>query len=144
MLGKDARLRDARGLYECAYEWRTVSYAMHTHTKLNAKAARKILFYIPSVDVPATGMTREEFDSMRAQPNISTTAKFPGILPVYLGMEMILNESYLPPRIVRGAPVEVVGVELNPREPSLEGRSSSASHGCAVLEYMPKCIYVRL
>ena len=71
--GSDHRLRDARGWYECAYEWRTVSYAMHAHARLNAKAAGKILFYIPSVDVPAARMTREDFDDMRAQPNISTT-----------------------------------------------------------------------
>ena len=27
----DPRLRDARNWYECAYEWRLVSYAMHVH-----------------------------------------------------------------------------------------------------------------
>ena len=31
----DVRLRDARHWYECAYEWRIVSYAMHSHAKLN-------------------------------------------------------------------------------------------------------------
>eukprot|EP00972_Heterocapsa_arctica_P035387 5206696-Heterocapsa_arctica.AAC.1 len=81
---------------------------------------------------------------MRAQPNISTSAKLPGILPVYIGMEMILTESYLPPSIVRGTPVEVVDVELHPKEPALQGRASVPSHGCVVLHYMPKCIYVRV
>ena len=140
----DTRLRDARNWYECAYEWRIVSYAMHAHARLNAKAAGRVLYYIPSIDIQAVGMSRKDFDDMRGQPNISTTAKFPGILPVYIGMEMILTESYLPPRIVRGAPVEVVGIELHPMEPEVRGRDSIASHGCVVLHYMPKCIYVRL
>jgi len=41
----DARLQEARGWYECAYEWRIVSYAIHAHARLNAKAAEKLLFY---------------------------------------------------------------------------------------------------
>ena len=142
--GTDPRLRDARGWYECAYEWRIVCYAMHAHARLNAKAAGKILFYIPAVDVPSTRMSRDDFDAMRAHPNISASAKLLGILPVYVGMEMILTESYLPPRIVRGAPVEVVDVELHPQELPLQGRPSIALHGCVVLQFMPKCIYVRV
>ena len=134
----DTRLRDARNWHECAYEWSIVSYALHAHPRLNAKVAGRVLYYIPSIDIPAVRMSRKDFDDMRGQPNISTSAKFPGILPVYIGMEMILTESYLPPRIVRGAPVEVVDIELHPMEPDI------ASHGCAILFYMPKCIYVRL
>jgi hypothetical protein len=140
----DPRLRDARGWYECAYEWRIVSYAMHAHARLNAQALRKTLFYIPSIDVPSVRMTREEFDEMRQQPNISASAKFPGVLPIYIGMEMILTESFLPPQIVRGAPVEVVDIEFHPKEAPILDRDSIASHGCVVLQFMPKCIYVRV
>ena len=141
---QDTRLRDARHWYECAYEWRLVSYAMHAHARLNAKAEHKILFYIPSIDIPSVRLSKENFDEMRAQPNVSTSAKFPGILPVYVGMEMILTESFLPPRIVRGTPVLVVDIELHPREQPLHNRSSVASHGCVLLEYMPPTIYVRV
>ena len=88
---QDTRLRDARHWYECAYEWRLVSYAMHAHARLNARAEHKILFYIPSIDIPSVRLSKENFDEMRAQPNVSTSAKFPGILPVYVGMEMILT-----------------------------------------------------
>ena len=140
----DERLRDARNWYECAYEWRIVSYAMHAHARLNAKADGKLLYYIPSIDIPTVRMGRTDFDDMRSQPNISNTAKFPGILPIYMGMEMCLTETYLPPRIGRGAPVDIVGIELHPMEPPIEGRASIASHGCVVLRYMPKQIYVRV
>ena len=38
----------------------------------------------------------------------------------------------------------VEDIELHPKEPEIQGRASIASDGCVVLEYMPKCIYVRL
>ena len=81
---------------------------------------------------------------MRAEPNISTTAKFPGLLPVFIGMEMILTDSVLPPKYVRGTPCVVVGLELHPQEPAIEGRESIASDGCAVLRYLPKAVYVKI
>ena len=117
---------------------------MHAHARLNAKACGRVLYYVASIDIPAVRMSRQDFDDMRAQPNISTTAKFPGILPIYIGMEMILTESYLPPNVVRGTAVEVVDLQLHPMEANIRGRASIASHGCVVLTYMPKCIYVRL
>ena len=117
---------------------------MHAHARLNAKAAGKLLFYIPSIDTPSTRLSREEFDDMRGHANIGESAKFPGILALYVGMLMILTDSYLPPRIVRGAEVEVVDIELHPHERPLHQETSVTSHGCVVLHYMPKCIYVRL
>ena len=38
----------------------------------------------------------------------------------------------------------VEDIELHPKEPEIQGRASIASDGCVVLEYLPKCIYVRL
>ena len=55
----DDRLRDARGWWECAYEWRIVSYAMHMLARLNALAAGKVLFYIAAVDQPNARFTKE-------------------------------------------------------------------------------------
>ena len=60
---------------------------MHTHARLNAKASGALLYYIPSIDLPSVRMSKQQFDDMRAFPNISTTAKLPGILPVYIGMD---------------------------------------------------------
>ena len=140
----DPRLRAARRWYESAYEWRIVSYAMHAQTRLDAHDAGKVLFYIPAVDRPACGCTRQELDEMQAEPNISTTAKFPGLLPVFMGMEMILSDSTLPPKSVRGTPCVVVGLEPHPQEPSLVGRDSIASDGCVLLRFLPKAVYVRI
>ena len=140
----DKRLREARGWFESAYEWRIVSYAMHANARLDAHDAGKILYYIPAVDTPSVRLTRTDFDEMRAHPNIAQTAKLPGVLPIWIGMEVILTESLLPPKYVRGTACTVVGLELHPREPPLEDRESIATHGCIVLHYMPKCVYVRV
>ena len=139
----DQRLEKARHWYESAYEWRIVSYAMHAQARLNAKDANKILFYIPAVDKPAAHCNSSEFHEMRTEPNISKTGKFPGLLPLYIGMEVILSETILPPKYVRGTPCEVVGFELHPQEPPIQGRPSIASHGCVLLRYLPKSIYVK-
>ena len=141
----DPRLRNARGWYESAYEWRFVSYAMHAHAKLDAHLAKKLLFYIPAVDrASVSGLSRKIFDDMRREPNIAKTGKLCGVLPVFEGMEMILGDTVLPPKFVRGSPCTVVGVELHPQEPPIDGRESIAADGCVVLLYMPKCIYVRM
>ena len=81
---------------------------------------------------------------MRAAANIGKTAKLASVLPVFEGMEMILGESLLPPKWVRGCPCTVLGIELHPQEDLIEGRDSIATDGCILLRYMPKCIYVRL
>ena len=40
--------------------------------------------------------------------------------------------------------MEVVDIELHPKEPPVCDHLSIATHGCVVLHFMPKCIYVRL
>ena len=41
-------------------------------------------------------------------------------------------------------PVDVVDIELHPMEPPIQGRAPIASHGCVILHYMPKHLYVRV
>ena len=140
----DERLRDARGWYESAYEWRVVTYAMHVQARLDAQHANEVLFYIPAVDVPSVPLTKAEYDEMRLEPNVQKTAKHLGLLPIFKGMEMIPTESFLPPHYIRGSPCKVEGLQLHEHEPAIEGRDSLASHGCVLLQYMPKCVYVKV
>ena len=140
----DPRLRAARRWYESAYEWRIVSYAMHTQARLDAYDAKKILFYIQAVDKPSVRCDRKDFDEMRAEANISKTAKLPGLLPVFIGMEMILGDTVLPPKYVRGTVCVVVGLEPHPHETAIAGRESITSHGCVLLQYLPKAVYVKI
>ena len=57
---------------------------------------------------------------------------------------MILTESLLPPRLVRGTACVVVGLEPHPQEPPISGRPSIVAQGCVVLHYLPKAVYVRI
>ena len=83
---------------------------MHVHAWMSAKHMGPALFYILAVDRPAVRLKQQDYDDMRASPSIGHTAKFPGIRPIYVGMDMILTESYVPPHLVRGTPVEVVDI----------------------------------
>ena len=140
----DPRLRAARGWYESAHEWRIVSYAMHTQAKLDAHDAGEVLFYIPAVDRPAGTLNRQEFEEMLGEPNIGHTGKMPGLLPLFIGMAVVLTESLLPPKYVRGASGKVVGIEFHPDESAVESRPSIQSDGVVMLRYMPKCVYVKM
>ena len=81
---------------------------------------------------------------MRGEPNIGATARMPGLLPLFVGMEVILTESILPPTYVRGTPGKVVGIEPHALEPPVEGHTSIVSDGVVVLHYMPKAVYVKI
>ena len=81
---------------------------------------------------------------MRGEPNIGATGRMMGLLPLFVGMEVVLQESLLPPRYVRGTPCKVVGFEPHEFEPSLEGRDSITHDGVVLLHYMPKCVYVKI
>ena len=96
------------------------------------------------MDVPSVPLTKAEYDEMRLEPNAQKTAKHLGLLPIFKGMEMIPTESYLPPQYVRGSPCKVVGLQLHEHEPPIEGRDSLLLHGFVLLQYMPKCVYVKL
>ena len=81
---------------------------------------------------------------MRAEPNIGTTANMPGLLPLFIGMEVILTEPVLPPTYVRATPGKVVGIELHALGPPVEGRPSILSDGIVPLRYMPNAVYVKI
>ena len=137
----DERLRDARRWYESAYEWRLVTYAAHAQARLDAHHANEILFYISAVD--KGDLKKADFDELRQEPNTSKTAKYMGLLVIFKGMEMLPTDSILPPHYVRGSPCKVIGLQLHENEPPIEGRDSLISHGCVLLKYMPKCVYVK-
>ena len=57
---------------------------------------------------------------------------------------MILAESVLPPKYVRGSACVVMGLQLHPNEPPIAGRASIANQGCVLLHYLPKAGYVKM
>ena len=121
-------------------------YAMHAHAKLDAHSDDELLYYIPAVDrVAARGIGRKELDEMRSEPNCSKAGRLLSVLPVFVGMEMVLNETVVLGICSTSASCTVVALELHPNEPQVDGTQESVvADGCVVLRYMPKCIYVRV
>ena len=117
---------------------------MQAKARLCARAAKKILWLVQAVDTPTLDLPKSDYELMLAEPNVNQTKKLMGILPIYVGMEMILTETLLPPRYVPGTRVIVQGIEPHPDEPPIEGRQSIAAHGCVLLRFMPLCIYVKM
>ena len=140
----DPRLSEALGWHHAAYEWSIVHFAMQAEARRSAKGAKQPLYLVQAVDRPALQVPATEYEAILAEPNVSNTKKLLGILPTYVGMEMILTVSLLPPRYTPGARVVVTGIELHPDEPPITGRASLLEHGCVLLRFMPLCIYVKL
>ena len=84
---------------------------------MNAENAGRVLFHIPAIDRPAARLTQKDYDDVRACANVGASAELAGVIPAHVGMETVITESYLPPRVVRGTPVVVVDVELHPQGP---------------------------
>ena len=74
--GKDAaQLLACSKWHEAAYDWRTVSFAMQTKARLQAKQAGRILYYIQAVDRVSQHVTENELLRIVAEPNLSNTKK---------------------------------------------------------------------
>ena len=74
----------------------------------------------------------------------SNTKKLAGLLPAFIGMDMIMQKTLLPPQYVTGTVGKLVGIELHPDEPNIPTRQSVREAGCVILKYMPKCLYLEI
>ena len=54
--------------------------------RLNAKHARRVLFYLSAIDGSSAKLTQKDYDDMRACANVGATAKLAGALPACVGM----------------------------------------------------------
>ena len=73
----------------------------------------------------------------------SDTQKLAGLLRLYVGMDMVLTQSYLPPLIVRGTAVLVHDIQLRPSETLDEHVRSMNRDGFVILQFMPHAVCVR-
>ena len=75
---------------------------MQAQANIDTHHADQLLVYVPAVNRSAARLAKPGYDEMRADPNIGGTSKMPERLPLFVGMEVILTESVLPPKYVRG------------------------------------------
>ena len=139
----DPRLDAAVGWCESAYEWTIVSFAMQLQTRLSAKRSNQVLYYIQPVYRPGIDCGRAALEQMLATPSVTATRKLMGLLPIYIGMEVVLTENILPPLYVPGATGKVWGIEPDPDEPAFEDSAGVVTEGVVLLRFLPLCVYVR-
>ena len=141
----DTRFGDALGWHHAAYEWSIVHFSMQAEARRSAQAANRPLFLVQAVDCPSMEVAASEYEDMLVETYVlQQPLKLLGVLPVYVGMEMILTESLCPPRFTAGAPVVVTGIELHTDELPIANRESLVENGCVLLRFLPQCIYVKL
>ena len=142
----DAKLLAALDFKEGAYEWQTVSLTQQVVARLQAAQSKRILYYIPAVDVPEVQCSKQLYRKMSAECNLTSAQKLMSILPIFLGMRVRLMKS-LTPQLGPESEGEVVGIEFHPNEPSIIGkhgvRPSVSSSGFALLHLLPLCVYVK-
>ena len=66
------------------------------------------------------------------------------LLPVYIGMDMMMQKTLLPPQYVTGTVGKLLGIELHPDEPKISTRQSVREAGCVILKYTPKWLYLEI
>ena len=101
--------------HEAAYDWRTVSFAMQTKARLQAKQAKRILYYIQAVDRVSQHVTEKELLRIVAEPKLSNTKQLTGLLPVDIGMDVMMQKTCLPPQYVIGTVGKLHGIQTNQR-----------------------------
>ena len=117
---------------------------MQVKARLQAKEANNVLFDIQAIDKTSQRLPPEEYSRVVAEPNLSKTKKLAGLLPVFVGMEMVLQKTLLPPKYVTGTVGNVVGLELDPNESPIPDRPSIWQAGCLLLRYMPKYVCLQI
>ena len=133
MAGQDAAQLLARTKWcEAAYDWRTVSFAMQAKARLQAHQALGILYYIQAIDRVSQHVSEKELLRIVAEPNLSNTKKLAGLLPAFIGMDMTMHKTLLPPQYVTGTVGKLVGIELHPDEPNIPSRQSVREAGCVL------------
>ena len=143
----DVRLVGAADWLESSYDWLTVSLAIHLRTRMAAHAAEKVLFYIVAVDLPPFEIPPSMYKALLAVPNVTTTKKLPGILPIYIGARVRLTKTLLVPHLVPEREGLIVGIELHEQDHaallSSKPRKLLIEDGSVLLQCLPKSIYVR-
>lgn len=142
----DPRLIAAWDWKEGAYEWQLVSMAQQLAARCQAARERRILFYLPAVDMPEIHCSKTLYREMTSEYNLTTTAKLMSVLPLYVGMKVRMLK-HLSQEVGPESEGTVVGLELNGNEPTILAnqflRESVRQNGYACLRYLPTAVYVK-
>ena len=133
------RLRGTEHWYQSAPTWATVSMAQVIRSRLSAVQAGATLFIIPAKDYVFNRQQNSRltdaylFEQIASVPNMNNTGRLPSIGMVHLGMTIRLTNTVEAPEAVTDSTREVVGIDLDPDEPSAATERTSPIEGIRIL-----------
>ena len=137
------RLRGTEHWYQSAPTWATVSMAQAIRSRLSAVHAAATLFIIPAKDYvlnrPQNSRLTDAYvvEQIVGVPNMNNTGRLPAIAMVHLGMTIRLTNTVEAPEAVTDSTGEVVGIDLDPDEPSDATEHTSPVEGITILHKLP-------
>ena len=137
------RLAGTEGWYQAAPTWATVSMAQVIRSRLSAVKAAATLFIIPAKDYilnrPLNPRLTDAYlaEVISSIPNMNNTGRLPSIGLIHLGMIVRLTNTVEAPEAVTDSTCEVVGIDLDPNEPSAATELTSAIEGIRILQKLP-------
>ena len=137
------RLRGTEHWYQSAPTWATVSMAQVIRSRLSAVQAGATLFIIPAKDYvfnrPQNSRLTDAYlaEQIASVPNMNNTGRLPSIGMVHLGMTIRLTNTVEAPEAVTDSTSEVVGIDLDPDEPSAATERTSPIEGIRILHKLP-------
>ena len=137
------RLRGTEHWYQSAPTWATVSMAQAIRSRLSAVHAAATLFIIPAKDYvlnrPQNSRLTDAYvvEQIVGVPNMNNTGRLPAIAMVHLGMTIRLTNTVEAPEAVTDSTGEVVGIDLDPDEPSDATQHTSPVEGITILHKLP-------
>ena len=129
--------------YQAAPTWATVSMAQVIRSRLSAVKAAATLFIIPAKDYvlnrpPDPKLTDAYLaEVIYSIPNMNTTGRLPSIALVHIGMIIRLTNTVEAPEAVTDSTGEVVGIDLDPDEPSAATEHTAAMEAVRIIHKLP-------
>ena len=112
-------------------------------SRLSAAQAGATLFIIPAKDYVLNRLQNSRLtdahlaEQIASVPNMNNTGRLPSIGMVHLGMTIRLTNTVEAPEAVTDSTGEVVGIDLDPDEPSDATERTSPIEGIRILHRLP-------
>jgi hypothetical protein len=130
--------------YQSAPTWATVSMAQVIRSRLSAVHAAATLFIVPAKDYvlnrPQNPRLTDAYlaEQIASVPNMNNTGRLPSIAMLHLGMTIRLTNTVEAPEAVTDSTGEIVGIDLDPLEPSAATEHADSSiEGIRILRELP-------
>lgn len=126
-----------------ALAWEQIARLQHLRVQLEAKRAKRTVFYSQAIDLPAGPGTFSPEDAKSALKvvNMTKTNYLMGMCPLFIGMEVRLSCVVQEPLLTREVPGIIRRIALHPKEVIPPDIGASAVH---ILKYQPLGVLVEV